>query len=41
MVRRLLAAEPELRRLRLSSLDPAEIDTELWRLLAEEERLMQ
>jgi threonylcarbamoyladenosine tRNA methylthiotransferase MtaB len=40
MVRRLLAAVPELRRLRLSSLDPAEFDAELWRLLAEEERLM-
>ena len=40
MVKRLLAAVPELRRLRLSSLDPAEIDAELWRLLAEEERLM-
>jgi len=40
MVRRLLATVPELQRLRLSSLDPAEIDTELWRLLAEEERLM-
>jgi threonylcarbamoyladenosine tRNA methylthiotransferase MtaB len=40
MVRRLLAAVPELERLRLSSLDPAEIDAELWRLLAEERRLM-
>jgi threonylcarbamoyladenosine tRNA methylthiotransferase MtaB len=40
MVRRLLAAAPKLERLRLSSLDPAEIDTELWRLLAEEQRLM-
>src|SRR5689334_2384815 len=40
MVRRLLAGVPELRRLRLSSLDPVEIDEELWRLLAEEERLM-
>ena len=40
MVRRLLAAVPELARLRLSSLDPAEIDAELWRLLAEEPRLM-
>ena len=40
MVRRLLAAVPELKRLRLSSLDPAEIDAELWRLLAEEKRLM-
>jgi threonylcarbamoyladenosine tRNA methylthiotransferase MtaB len=40
MARQLLAAVPELKRLRLSSLDPAEIDPELWRLLAEEERLM-
>ncbi|MBV9375402.1 MAG: tRNA (N(6)-L-threonylcarbamoyladenosine(37)-C(2))-methylthiotransferase MtaB [Alphaproteobacteria bacterium] len=40
MVRRLLAAVPELRRLRISSLDPAEIDAELWRLVAGEERLM-
>jgi threonylcarbamoyladenosine tRNA methylthiotransferase MtaB len=40
MVRRLLAAVPELDRLRLSSLDPAEIDAELWDLLAEEKRLM-
>jgi len=40
MVRRLLAAVPEIERLRLSSLDPAEIDGELWRLLAEEKRLM-
>ena len=40
MVRRLLAAVPELERLRLSTLDPAEIDEELWRLLAEEKRLM-
>ncbi len=40
MARRLLAAVPELSRLRLSSLDPAEIDADLWRLLAEERRLM-
>jgi threonylcarbamoyladenosine tRNA methylthiotransferase MtaB len=40
MVRRLLAEVPEIARLRLSSLDPAEIDEELWRLLAEEPRLM-
>jgi threonylcarbamoyladenosine tRNA methylthiotransferase MtaB len=40
MVRDLLAAVPELPRLRLSSLDPAEIDPELWRLIAEELRLM-
>jgi threonylcarbamoyladenosine tRNA methylthiotransferase MtaB len=40
MVRRLLALVPELPRLRLSSLDPAAIDDDLWRLLAEEPRLM-
>ena len=40
MVRRLLAAVPELERLRLSSLDPAEIDVALWDLLAGEKRLM-
>jgi threonylcarbamoyladenosine tRNA methylthiotransferase MtaB len=40
IVRRLLAAVPDLPRLRLSSLDPAEIDEELWRLIAEEPRLM-
>jgi threonylcarbamoyladenosine tRNA methylthiotransferase MtaB len=40
MVRRLLALVPELPRLRLSSLDPNEIDDDLWRLLAEEPRLM-
>jgi threonylcarbamoyladenosine tRNA methylthiotransferase MtaB len=40
MVRRLLAALPELRRLRLSWLDPSEIDDELWGLLGNEARLM-
>jgi threonylcarbamoyladenosine tRNA methylthiotransferase MtaB len=40
MVRRLLAAVPELKRLRLSSLDPAAIDEDVWRLLADEPRLM-
>jgi threonylcarbamoyladenosine tRNA methylthiotransferase MtaB len=40
LVRRLLALVPELTRLRLSSLDPAVIDNDLWRLLAEEPRLM-
>jgi threonylcarbamoyladenosine tRNA methylthiotransferase MtaB len=40
MVRRLLATVPEIERLRLSSLDPAEIDPEFWRLLTEEQRLM-
>jgi threonylcarbamoyladenosine tRNA methylthiotransferase MtaB len=40
LVRRLLRLVPELKRLRLSSLDPVEIDDELWRALAEEPRLM-
>ncbi|MGH7065443.1 MAG: MiaB/RimO family radical SAM methylthiotransferase, partial [Stellaceae bacterium] len=40
MARRLLAAVPELSRLRLSSLDPVEIDDELWRLFGDEARLM-
>jgi threonylcarbamoyladenosine tRNA methylthiotransferase MtaB len=40
MARRLLAAVPELERLRLSSLDPGEIDRDFWRLLSEERRLM-
>ena len=40
MVRRLLALVPDCRRLRLSSLDPAEIDDDLWRLIAEDERVM-
>jgi threonylcarbamoyladenosine tRNA methylthiotransferase MtaB len=40
MVRRLLALVPELPRLRLSSLDPVEVDEDLWRLIAEEKRLM-
>jgi threonylcarbamoyladenosine tRNA methylthiotransferase MtaB len=40
MVRRLLAAVPELKRLRLSSIDPAAIDDDLWRLIASEPRLM-
>jgi len=40
LVRRLLALVPKLERLRLSSLDPVEIDEDLWRLIAEEPRLM-
>ena len=40
MVRRLLANVPELKRLRLSSVDPAEIDDVLLRQIAEEPRLM-
>jgi threonylcarbamoyladenosine tRNA methylthiotransferase MtaB len=40
LCRRLLALVPELERLRLSSLDPSEIDDALWRLIAEEPRLL-
>jgi threonylcarbamoyladenosine tRNA methylthiotransferase MtaB len=40
MIRRLLAMVPELPRLRLSSLDVAEVDDDLWRLIAGEPRLM-
>ncbi len=40
MIRRVLAAVPELKRLRLSSLDPVEIDEDMWRLIAEEPRFM-
>ncbi|MDP9195736.1 MAG: tRNA (N(6)-L-threonylcarbamoyladenosine(37)-C(2))-methylthiotransferase MtaB, partial [Pseudomonadota bacterium] len=40
MIRRLLAQVPDLPRLRLSSIDPVEIDADLWRLIAEEPRLM-
>jgi threonylcarbamoyladenosine tRNA methylthiotransferase MtaB len=40
LCRRLLALVPELTRLRLSSLDPVEIDDELWRLIGEEPRLL-
>src|SRR5579862_722806 len=40
LCRRLLALVPELTRLRLSSLDPVEIDDALWRLIAEEPRLL-
>ncbi len=40
MIRRVLSSVPELPRLRLSSLDPVEIDEDLWRLIAEEPRLM-
>ena len=39
-VRRLLALVPELPRLRLSSLDPVEMDEDLWQLIADEPRLM-
>jgi threonylcarbamoyladenosine tRNA methylthiotransferase MtaB len=40
LCRRLLALVPDLPRLRLSSLDPVEIDDELMRLVADEPRLM-
>lgn len=40
MVKRLLAQVPELERLRLSSIDVAEIDAELYSMMAGEERLM-
>lgn len=40
MMRRVLALVPELPRVRLSSLDPVEIDDDLWHLIAHEPRLM-
>ena len=40
LARRLLALVPDLMRLRLSSLDSVEIDEDLMRLIAEEDRLM-
>ncbi|HKF71648.1 MAG TPA: tRNA (N(6)-L-threonylcarbamoyladenosine(37)-C(2))-methylthiotransferase MtaB [Stellaceae bacterium] len=40
LVRRVLKLVPELERLRLSSLDPAEIDETLWSLISGEPRLM-
>ena len=40
LVRRVLRLVPELPRLRLSSLDPAAMDEDLWRLIAGEPRLM-
>lgn len=40
LVRRLLATVPQLKRLRLSSIDPAVMDDALFQALAEEERLM-
>ncbi len=40
LCRRLLALVPGLERLRLSSIDPIEIDDTLWRLVGEEPRLM-
>lgn len=39
LTRRVLAQVPDLKRLRLSSIDPAEVDDDLIRLIAEEQRL--
>jgi threonylcarbamoyladenosine tRNA methylthiotransferase MtaB len=40
LCRRLLGSVPELERLRLSSVDPAEVDDDMWLLIANEPRLM-
>ncbi|MGV8949246.1 MAG: tRNA (N(6)-L-threonylcarbamoyladenosine(37)-C(2))-methylthiotransferase MtaB [Candidatus Paracaedibacter sp.] len=40
MIRRLLALVPDLPRLRLSSLDPVEMDDDLWQLIGQEPRLL-
>jgi threonylcarbamoyladenosine tRNA methylthiotransferase MtaB len=40
MIRRVLALVPELPRLRLSSIDPVEIDEDLWGLIEREPRFM-
>lgn len=40
MIRRVLALVPDLPRLRLSSLDPVEVDDDLWHLIEHESRLM-
>ncbi len=40
MIRRVLALVPDLPRVRLSSLDPVEIDDDLWHLIEHEPRLM-
>jgi threonylcarbamoyladenosine tRNA methylthiotransferase MtaB len=40
LVRRVLDEVPALPRVRLSSLDPVEVDEDLWRLIADEPRLM-
>jgi len=39
-IKRLLDILPDMKRLRLSSLDPSEIDTDLWELIATESRLL-
>lgn len=40
MMKQIFAQVPEMPRLRLSSLDPVEIDEDLWELIANEKRLM-
>lgn len=40
MIRRVLALAPDLKRLRLSSLDPVEMDEDLWHQIAHEPRLL-
>ncbi|MBM3617250.1 MAG: radical SAM protein, partial [Alphaproteobacteria bacterium] len=40
MTRRLLAAIPEIKRLRISSIDAIEVDDDLFRVIAEDSRLM-
>lgn len=40
MMKEIFAQVPEMPRLRLSSLDPVEIDEDLWELIAHEKRLM-
>jgi threonylcarbamoyladenosine tRNA methylthiotransferase MtaB len=40
MIRRVLALVPDLKRLRLSSVDPVEIDDDVWQLIENEPRLM-
>lgn len=40
LIRQILKAVPKVRRLRLSSLDPAAIDSDLWLVIAEEPKFM-
>lgn len=40
MIKRIMAMVPDLKRLRLSSLDPVEMDEDLWHLIAHEPRLL-
>lgn len=40
IIKRLFMLVPELKRLRLSSIDPVEVDDDLWHVIANEKRLM-